>query len=96
MLIVAGSIAVAGPVMMVAQTPAPPAAAAAPAPAGEAHARGDMAGNWQGTAELGKSVRTVLQISKTDKGWGGKIFLFGDDGARPFDLASISLDGSTF
>jgi uncharacterized protein (TIGR03435 family) len=94
LLIVAGSIAVAGPVMMVAQTPAPPAAAAAPA--GEAHARGDMAGNWQGTAELGKSVRTVLQISKTDKGWGGKIFLFGDDGARPFDLASISLDASTF
>ena len=91
LLSVAGSIAVAGPGMMVAQTPA-----AAAAPAGEAHARGDMAGNWQGTVELGKSVRTVLQIAKTDKGWGGKIFLFGDDGARPFDVASISLDGETF
>jgi uncharacterized protein (TIGR03435 family) len=94
LLVVAGSMAVAGPVLIVAQTPAPPAIAAAPA--NEVHARGDMAGNWQGTAELGKSVRTVLQIAKTDKGWSGKIFIFGDDGARPFDVASISLDGSTF
>jgi uncharacterized protein (TIGR03435 family) len=94
LLIVAGSMAVAWPVLIVAQTPAPPAAAAGPA--NEVHARGDMAGNWQGTVEMGKSIRTVLQISKTDKGWSGKMFLFGDDGARPFDAASISLDGSTF
>ena len=79
-----------------AQPHAAQTAAAVPAPANEAHARGDIAGNWQGTIEMGKSIRTVLSITKGDKGWGGKIFLFGDQGAQPFNLSSVTLDGATF
>jgi uncharacterized protein (TIGR03435 family) len=93
LLIVAGSIAVAGPVMMVAQTPAPPAAAAAPA--GEAHARGDMAGSWQGTLEAEKSLRLILQVSKTEKGWSGKMYSI-DQGSFSMNTSSMTLDGSAF
>jgi uncharacterized protein (TIGR03435 family) len=73
------------------QTPQPPSA-----PSSEAHARGDMAGNWQGTVDMGKSVRTVMSIKKADKGWSGTMYLFGDKGAQPLTASSITLDGSTF
>ena len=82
LLIVAGSIAVAGPSTVVAQTPAPPKVAAAPA--GEVHARGDIGGNWQGTLEADKSLRIVLKIAKADKGWSAKMYSI-DQGARPFN-----------
>jgi uncharacterized protein (TIGR03435 family) len=65
-------------------------------PANEAHARGDMAGDWQGTLQMGKEIRTVLRVSKAEKGWSGKIYLFGDQGAQSFSTSAIVLDGSTF
>ena len=95
LLIVAGSVAFAGPVLIVAQTPAPPAAAAAPAPAGEAHARGDMSGTWQGTLEAEKSLRLILQVSKTEKGWSGKMYSI-DQGSFSMNTSSMMLDGSMF
>jgi uncharacterized protein (TIGR03435 family) len=55
-----------------------------------------MAGNWQGTVDMGKSVRTVMNIKKADKGWSGTMYLFGDKGAQPLTASSITLDGSTF
>ena len=73
------------------QTLQPPSA-----PSSETHARGDMAGNWQGTVDMGKSVRTVMSIKKADKGWSGTMYLFGDKGAQPLTASSITLDGSTF
>jgi uncharacterized protein (TIGR03435 family) len=90
LLIVAGSVAFAGPVLIVAQTPAPAAA-----PANEVHARGDMAGNWQGTLEAEKSLRLILQISKTEKGWSAKMYSI-DQGAFSMNTSSMTLDGSTF
>ena len=93
LLIIAGSIAVAGPSTVVAQTPAQPKVAAAPA--GEVHARGDIAGNWQGTLEAEKSLRIILQIAKTDKGWSAKMYSI-DRGPFPMNTSSMTLDGSTF
>jgi uncharacterized protein (TIGR03435 family) len=58
------------------------------------HARGDISGDWQGTLQAQKSLRTVLKITKTDKGWSGKMFVFADQGAQPFNASSVTLDGS--
>ncbi len=90
LLIGVGSMFVAGSGIVIAQAPAPPAAAA-----GEVHAKGDIVGNWQGTLEAEKSLRTILQITKGDKGWSAKMYSI-DQGAFPIPVSSISLDGSTF
>ncbi len=73
----------------------PSSTAAAPAPVSEAHARGDIAGDWQGTLQAGKSLRIVLKITKTDKGWSAKMYSI-DQGAQPFNASSVTLDGSAF
>ena len=86
-----------------AQTPKQPSSqtspsspAAAPAPESEAHARGDIAGDWQGTLQAGgKPLRTVLKITKTDKGWSAKLYSI-DQGGQPINASSVTLDGSTF
>ena len=44
------------------------------APTAETHAKGDIAGDWQGTLEAGKSLRTIVRIAKTDKGWTAKFY----------------------
>jgi uncharacterized protein (TIGR03435 family) len=71
-------------------------AGAAPATAAEVHAKGDLAGSWQGTINTGRSTRAVLKIAKGDKGWEGKIFVIFEQGAQPINVSKISLDGSAF
>ena len=68
--------------------------AAAPAQTTEAHTRGDIAGDWQGTLQLQKSLRIILRVTKADKGWSAKMHSI-DMGAMPFNVTSITLDGST-
>jgi uncharacterized protein (TIGR03435 family) len=74
-------------------TPSTPAAT--PAPAKETHAKGDISGDWQGTLQAGRSLRLILQIAKTDKGWSAKMYSI-DQGAQPINASSIALDGSAF
>jgi uncharacterized protein (TIGR03435 family) len=71
----------------------PSNASGSPTPASEGHARGDIAGDWQGTLQAGKSLRIILKIMKTDKGWGGKMYSI-DQGAQPINVSSVVLDGS--
>lgn len=73
---------------------APASWAQAPA-ASEVHARGDIAGNWQGTLQTEKSLRLILQIAKTDKGWSAKMYSI-DQGAQAINASSVTLDGSSF
>ena len=62
---------------------------------GEAHARGDIAGDWQGTLPAGKSLRIILKITKTDKGWSAKMYSI-DQASQAINASSVTLDGSTF
>jgi len=64
------------------------------APAAETHAKGDIAGDWQGTLEAGKSLRTIVRIAKTDKGWTAKFYSI-DQTPQPIPVSSTTLDGST-
>jgi uncharacterized protein (TIGR03435 family) len=93
LLVVAG-MAVVVPIGVarapVAQAPAAPAAAA-----GDAHARGDIAGDWQGTlATPNRSLRIIARIAKAEKGWSAKFYSI-DQGAQPFNASSVAFDGST-
>ena len=67
--------------------------APAPAQASEAHAHGDIAGDWQGTLQTQKSLRIILRVTKTDKGWSAKTYSI-DQGGMPISVTSITLDGS--
>ena len=51
--------------------------AQAPAATAETHARGDITGDWQGTLQAGKSLRAIVRITKSDKGWAAKFFSIG-------------------
>jgi uncharacterized protein (TIGR03435 family) len=73
----------------------PSNSSAARTPAGEAHARGDIAGDWQGTLPAGKSLRIILKITKTDKGWSAKMYSI-DQASQAINASSVTLDGSTF
>ena len=64
------------------------------APTAETHAKGDIAGDWQGTLEAGKSLRTIVRIAKTDKGWTTKFYSI-DQTPQPIPVSSTTLDGST-
>jgi uncharacterized protein (TIGR03435 family) len=75
-----------------AQSPQPAPAAIAAAPA---HPRGDIAGDWQGTLEAGRSLRLVCRLEKTDKGWAAKLYTV-DQPNQPLVASSVTLDGSTF
>jgi uncharacterized protein (TIGR03435 family) len=90
---VAGLMAVAE---LKAMTPASQAQSSpAPAQASVAHAHGDISGNWQGTLQLPqRSLRIILQATKTDKGWGAKLYNI-DQPSPPITVTSISTDGST-
>ncbi len=52
----------------------------------------DIAGDWQGTLQFGKGLRTILQVAKTDKGYAGKMYSI-DQSAQPISLSSVTLDG---
>jgi hypothetical protein len=72
----------------------PHAAPAVTAVAATAHPRGDIAGDWQGTLEVGHSVRVVVKIAKAEKGWTANLYS-ADQAAPPLVASSIVLDGST-
>jgi uncharacterized protein (TIGR03435 family) len=56
----------------------------------------DVSGNWQGTYESGKGVRTVLKISKADTGgWKAALYLV-DQGSNAFPVTSLTLDKLNF
>ncbi len=64
---------------------APPASAPAP------H---DLSDTWQGTLHAGQDLRTVIKITKDDKGSYKGQFYSLDQGATPLNLDSVTLSGS--
>jgi uncharacterized protein (TIGR03435 family) len=72
-----------------------PAQTAPVAPAAETHARGDIAGDWQGTLQAGKALRLILRIAKSEKGWTAKFYSI-DQGGQAFNANRVTLDGSAF
>jgi uncharacterized protein (TIGR03435 family) len=65
--------------------------------AGVLHAQTpDISGNWQGTYEAGKGLRTVLKVSKADTGrWKAALYSI-DQGSTPFQVTSLALDKLNF
>jgi non-heme chloroperoxidase len=55
----------------------------------------DLAGTWQGTLQAGKGLRTVLKITKADKGGWSAMFYSIDQGPDGIAIPSISLQEST-
>ncbi len=64
------------------------------AQAGDVHARGDIAGDWQGTLQAERPLRLVLRVTKGDKGWSGKLFIITDQGAQPVNVSGLTFDGA--
>jgi uncharacterized protein (TIGR03435 family) len=67
------------------QTPASPATPASP------H---DIADTWQGTLHAGRDLRTIVKITKDDKGGYKGVFYSIDQGGQPLNLDSVTLNGS--
>lgn len=65
-----------------------PAAASAPA---SPH---DIADTWQGTLRVGRDLRTVVKITKDEKGAYKGLFYSIDQGGQPLNLDSVTLNGS--
>lgn len=55
----------------------------------------DIADTWQGTLHAGRDLRTVIKITKDDKGAYKAVFYSIDQGAQPLPVDSTTLDGST-
>jgi uncharacterized protein (TIGR03435 family) len=56
----------------------------------------DISGNWQGTLQVGKGLRTILKISKADNGgWKAQLYSI-DQGGDPFPVTTVSLDKQNF
>jgi uncharacterized protein (TIGR03435 family) len=66
-----------------------------PAPAADVHARGDIAGDWQGTLALrnGKTLRIIVRITKAEKGFTAKWYSI-DQGGQPISVSAVAVDGS--
>jgi uncharacterized protein (TIGR03435 family) len=77
--------------------------AAVPAPGGTVHARGDVAGDWQGTlvfpgsgGQAGAKFRLVLRIARgADGSWSALNYSI-DQGPEPMHTSAVSLQGNTF
>ncbi len=54
----------------------------------------DIADTWQGTLHAGQDLRTVIKITKDDKGGYKGVFYSLDQGAQPLNLDSVRLQGS--
>jgi uncharacterized protein (TIGR03435 family) len=70
------------------------AQAPAPAPQTAPASPHDLADTWQGTLHAGQDLRTIVKITKDDKGAYKGTFYSIDQGAQGFALDSITLDGS--
>jgi len=55
----------------------------------------DITGNWQGTLQFGKGLRTVLKITKDDGKLKATVYSI-DQGGRPIPVTSIAIQGTTF
>jgi uncharacterized protein (TIGR03435 family) len=63
--------------------------------AGALHAQDkDITGNWQGTLEVGKGLRTVVKISKDDGKLKAVMYSI-DQGGQPIGVNSISVQGAS-
>lgn len=71
---------------------APTATAATPSPTSASPH--DLADTWQGTLHAGQDLRTVVKITKDDKGDFKGVFYSIDQGAQPLNLDSVTLNGS--
>ena len=56
----------------------------------------DISGNWQGTAQLGQGVRTVIKIAKGDTGDYKAMLYNADQGGSPIAITSVTLDKFNF
>jgi len=56
----------------------------------------DISGNWQGTLQAGKGLRTVLKISKADTGGWKAVMYSIDQGSDPIGVTSVTLDKLNF
>ena len=54
----------------------------------------DITGNWQGTLQAGKGLRTLIKISKDDGKLKAVMYSI-DQGGQPIPVTSISLQGSS-
>jgi uncharacterized protein (TIGR03435 family) len=54
----------------------------------------DITGNWQGTLEAGKGLRTLIKISKDDGKLKAVMYSI-DQGGQPIPATSVSLQGSS-
>ncbi len=73
-------------------SPATAQASPAPAQAAPASPR-DLADTWQGTLHGGQDLRTIVKITKDDKGAYKGTFYSIDQGAQGFNLDSVTLTG---
>jgi hypothetical protein len=55
----------------------------------------DIADTWQGTLHTGKDLRAVLKITKANSGGYKAAFYSIDQGATPFPVTNITVDGNT-
>jgi uncharacterized protein (TIGR03435 family) len=60
-----------------------------------ASATQSLADTWQGTLHAGRDLRTVVKISKDDKGGYKAAFYSIDQGGEPLPVTSITQEGST-
>jgi uncharacterized protein (TIGR03435 family) len=74
-----------------AQAPAAPSGAAAQTAPASPH---DLVGTWQGTLHAGQDLRTVVKVTKDDKGGYKGVFYTLDQSPNPFNLDSVTLQGS--
>ena len=85
---------VAAGILLLALAGTPAGWAQAAQGAAEVHAKGDITGNWQGTLEVGKSLRAIEQFAKGEKGWTAKFYSI-DQTAQPINASSVTVDGSS-
>ncbi len=97
---VIASVKVVLPMMAAVAPKAPQAAIAPTAPAGEVHAPGDISGQWQGTlvvpAAPGGKLRIILTVAKAPNGGWTALNYSIDQGARPMNTTSVTLQGNAF
>ena len=64
------------------------------ATASDAHAKGDITGDWQGTLQAQKALRVIARITKGAKGYDAK-FISIDQGGATIPVSAVVVDGST-
>jgi uncharacterized protein (TIGR03435 family) len=66
-----------------------------PIPTTDVHAKGDIAGDWQGTLTLrnGKTLRIIVRIAKAEKGFAAKWYSI-DQGGQPTSVNATAVEGS--